>query len=277
VRVAAALLTLACCAAAAPAAQAGRAPAAHASRTPATDANRTPAAHARRTPAAHAARTPKFQLLGDWAFHRERYRFSGHGNTLSGRSLKSVRIGKCVVRKGSVVFKRYRFSATHGGIDYWKGRLSLVGKDCKRRLVSSTITVESDLSFSESSRLPGGRRPPPSTFRRIRPHVSSRDPVLGTWLRNGAGVVVTRQGQLYVGRARESFGIANGCTVPAGAVVWRLRPLAPDRYSGTIETFLAPPGCAAGPGQPSTWRFGRTHAELIRESTSGQAFPYARG
>jgi len=246
VRVTVALLTLACCAAAAP--------------------------------AAHAARAPKFQLLGDWAFHGERYRFSGHGNTLSGRSLKSVRIGKCLIRRGTVVFSHYRFTATHGGADYWKGRLALVrGTGCKRRLVSSTITVESDLSFSESSRLPGGRRPPPSTFRRIRPRVSSRDPVLGTWLRNGAGVVVTREGPLYVGRARESFGIANGCTVPAGSVVWRLRPLAPDRYSGTIETFLAPPGCAPGPGQPTTWRFGRTHAELIRESTSGQAFPYVRG
>jgi hypothetical protein len=253
VRVTVALLTLACCAAAAPAASGAR------------------------TPAAHAARTPKFQLRGDWAFHGERYRFSGHGNTLSGKSLKSVRIGRCVVRRGSLVFDRYRFSATHGGLDYWKGRLALVGKNCKRRLVSSTITVESDLSFSESSRLPGGRRPPPSTFRRIRPPVSSRDPVLGTWLRNGAGVVVTREGPLYVGRAKESFDIANGCTVPAGSVVWRLRPLAPDRYSGIIETFLDPPGCAAGPGQPTTWRFGSTHAELIRESTSGQAFAYSRG
>jgi hypothetical protein len=246
VRTTVALLTLACCAAGAP--------------------------------AAHAARTPKFQLLGEWAFHAERYRFSGHGNTLSGRSLKSVRIGNCLVRRGTVVFRRYRFVATHGGIDYWQGRLALVrGSGCKRRLVSSTITVESDLSFSESSRLPGGRRPPPSTFRRIRPPMSASDPVLGTWLRNGAGVVVKREGSLYVGRALESFGIANGCTVAAGSVVWRLRPLAPERYSGTIETFLAPPGCAAGPGQPTTWRFGPTRAELIRVSTGGQAFPYIRG
>jgi len=228
---------------------------------------------------AHAAtRAPKFELAGKWSFHGDRYRFKSGKRALTGRSLTSVRIGHCVVRKGSKVFRGYRFSATHGGADYWKGRLALVGgKHCKRRLVASTIKVESDLRFTESSRLPGGRRPPPSTFRRIRPPISASDPVIGTWLRNGAGVVVKREGRLYVGRARESFGIANGCTVSAGSVVWRLRPLAPGRYSGTIQTFFGPPGCKPAALDPTSWRFGRTRRVLVRESSQGQAFPYRRG
>jgi hypothetical protein len=225
-----------------------------------------------------AAATPRYELSGDWSFHGDRYRFTTKHGRESARSLTSVRIGHCLVRKGSVVFSRYRFLATHGGSDYWKGRVAIVsGKHCRRRLVSSTIAVESDLRFTESSKLPGGRRPPPSTFSRIRPPLTSHDQVIGTWLRNGAGVVVKREGRLYVGRAREAFSIANGCTVPAGAVVWRLRPLAPGRYSGTIQTFFGPPGCKPAALDPTSWRFGSSDSTLIRESTQGQSFPYTRG
>jgi hypothetical protein len=225
-----------------------------------------------------AAATPRYELNGDWGFHGDRYRFAGTHGAVSGRSLTTVRIGRCVVHKGSLVFSHYRFAATHGGSDYWKGRVTVVGgKRCKRRLVSSTIVVESDLRFTESSKLPGGRRPPPSTFSRIRPPLSSHDPVIGTWLRNGAGVVVRREGRLYVGRAREAFSIANGCAVPAGSVVWRLRPLAPGRYSGTIQTFFGPPGCKPAALDPTSWRFGSSDSVLVRESTQGQAFPYTRG
>lgn len=225
-----------------------------------------------------ATSASKFELVGDWSFHGDRYRFTTSHGTVSGRSLTSVRIGHCVVHTGSTVFRGYHYSVTHGSSDYWKGRLALVGgKHCKRRLVSSTIKVESDLRFTESSRLPGGRRPPPSTFNRIRPPISAHDPVIGTWLRNGAGVVVKREGRLYVGRARESFGIANGCTVQAGSIVWRLRPLAPGRYSGTIQTFFGPPGCKPAALDPTSWRFGKAHTALVRESSQGQAFPYARG
>lgn len=227
--------------------------------------------------ASAAASTPRYELAGDWSFHGDHYRFTEPGDSASGRSLASVRIGHCLVHKGTVVFSHYRFAATHGGSDYWKGRVALVaGKHCRRRLVSSTITVESDLRFTESSKLPGGRRPPPSTFSRIRPPISASDPVIGTWLRNGAGVVVKREGALYVGRAREAFNIANGCTVPAGSVVWRLRPLAPGRYSGTIQTFLGPPGCSPAGLDPTSWRFGSTTSQLIRQSTQGQTFPYTR-
>jgi hypothetical protein len=226
---------------------------------------------------AATAATPKYELAGDWGFHGDKYRFAGHGRTISGRSLANVRIGHCLLRKGTVVFSSYRYAATHGASDYWKGHVALVGgKRCRRRLVRSTIVVESDLRFTESSPLPGGRRPPPSTFSRIRPPVGSRDPVIGTWLRNGAGVVGKREGGLYVGRAREAFAIANGCTVASGAVVWRLRPLAPGRYSGTIQTFFGPPGCAPAALDPTSWRFGSSNSVLVRESTQGQAFPYTR-
>jgi hypothetical protein len=231
-------------------------------------------------PAAARAAAPRYELTGEWNFHGDKYRFTSSHGSVSGRSLTSVRIGHCVVRKGTVVFSSYRFDATHGGSDYWKGRVALVGgkgKRCHRKLVSSTIVVESDLRFTESSKLPGGRRPPPSTFSRIRPRLSASDPVIGTWLRNGAGVVVKLEGKLYVGRAREAFAIANGCTVPAGSVVWRLRPLAPGRYSGTIQTFFGPPGCAPADLDPTSWQFGATRSVLIRESTQGQSFPYTRG
>jgi hypothetical protein len=224
-----------------------------------------------------AAATPRYELAGGWSFHGDKYRFTTKHGVVSGRSLASVRVGHCLVRKGSVVFSSYRYAATHGGSDYWKGRVALVaGKHCRRRLVISTIRVESDLRFTESSRLPGGRRPPPSTFSRIRPPLSSSDPVIGTWLRNGAGVVVKREGRLYIGRAREAFAIANGCTVSAGSVVWRLRPLAPGRYSGTIQTFFGPPGCAPAALDATSWRFGSTDSTLIRESIQGQDFPYTR-
>jgi len=226
---------------------------------------------------AHAAApSPRFELAGDWSFHGDKYRFSSQKQVVSGRSLTNVKIGKCVVAKGTPVFSAYRFSATHGGTDYWKGHVTVVGKHCKRKLISSTIKVDSDLRFTESSRLPGGRRPPPSTFNRIRPPLSASDPVLGTWLRNGAGVVVKREGRLYVGRARESFGIANGCTVPGGSIVWRLRPVAPGRYSGTIQTFFGPPGCKPAALDDTSWRFGKTNGTLVRESSQGQSFPYTR-
>jgi hypothetical protein len=101
--------------------------------------------------------------------------------------------------------------------------------------------------------------------------------VFGTWVRNGAGVVLALEGPLYVGRAREQFTIANGCTVQAGTVVWRMRPVAPDRYSGTIQTFFGPPGCAPASLDASTWVLAAGAAQLIREAAGGQAFPYVRG
>lgn len=229
--------------------------------------------------AAHRAVAPRFQLLGDWGFHGQKYRFTRRSGAASGRSLERLRIGRCVERAGTEVFRGYRFRGSRAGSDVWKGKLALVGgAGCKRTLVPSTIEVASDLRFTESSKLADGRRPPPSTFIRIRPPTSSRDPVIGTWVRNGAGVVVSLQGHLYIGRAREAFGIANGCIVNAGTIVWRVRPLAPERYSGTIQAFFGPPACAPASLDPSTWLFaGLRHLQLLRRSAQGQQFPYVRG
>jgi hypothetical protein len=193
-----------------------------------------------------------------------------------GRSLSSIRVGHCLERKGSALFRGYRLTGIRGGADTWKGRLAVVGGTCRRTLVASTISQSSELFFSESSRLPGGHRPPPGTFKRVRPPISATDPVLGTWVRNGAGVVVALEAQLYVGRAREQFTIANGCTVAAGTVVWRLRPVAPERYSGTIQTFFGPPGCAPAALDASTWVFAAGRTQLVRVSGQSQSFPYLR-
>jgi hypothetical protein len=226
--------------------------------------------------AATATPTPRFQLLGDWSFHGHHYRFVSRHGLMFGRSLSSIRVGRCLERKGSEVFRGYRFKGIRGGADTWKGRLAVVGGNCRRILVASTITQASELFFSESSKLPGGRRPPPGTFKRVRPPLSATDPVLGTWVRNGAGVVVALEQQLYVGRAREQFTIANGCTVAANTVVWRMRPVAPDRYSGTIQTFFGPPGCAPASLDASTWVLPGGRTQLIRVSAQGQSFPYLR-
>lgn len=227
--------------------------------------------------AAATSAPPRYQLLGNWSFHGHRYHFVRRGGAIYGTSLASVRVGHCLEKKGTRLFRGYRFSGTRGGVDYWKGKVTVVGGTCRQAHVSSTITQPSDLTFAESSRLPGGRRPPPSSFTRVRPPLSATDPVLGTWVRNGAGVVVTQEGSLYVGRAREAFGIANGCTVPAGSIIWRMRPVAPDRYSGTIQTYFGPPTCAPASFDKSTWVLVPSLGQLARQSAQGAAFPYARG
>jgi hypothetical protein len=229
------------------------------------------------TSAPAATEPPHFQLLGDWSFHGHRYRFTAKGAAVSGRSLTRVRVGHCVLKAGTLLFRGYRYVGFKAKADTWKGRIAVVGgSHCRRTLVGSTITQSSELFFSESSRLPDGHRPPPGTFKRVRPPLSPTDPVLGTWVRNGAGVVVGLEGPLYVGRAREQFTIANGCTVLAGTVVWRMRPVGPDRYSGTIQTFFGPPGCAPASLDGSTWILMPGNSQLIRVAAQGQAFPYAR-
>jgi hypothetical protein len=246
-RLAAALLTVACCIGAA-----------------------APSAHA-------VGGTPRYQLLGDWSFHGHRYRFVSRGGAVYGRALSRTRVGPCVVRAGTELFRGFRFRGTRGGADLWRGRLAMIRTaGCTTLFVSSTITQSSDLSITETSRQPGDQRPPPTSFNRVRPPLSAHDPVLATWVRAGAGVVVRREGRLYVGRAREAYVIANGCTVAAGTVVWRLRPLAPGRYSGTIQTFFGPPGCAQGKLAKSLWLFADGHEELLRESGSAPAVAYIR-
>jgi hypothetical protein len=221
---------------------------------------------------------PLHQLLGDWRFGAARFRFERRAGAVYGRSLASVRIGGCRIAAGTEVFRRYRFVGSRRGKDLWRGRLALVrGGGCAKTLAPSRISVASDLRFTESSRLPEADRPLASVFRRIRPKPSRGDLVIATWVRNGAGVVVSYTPRLYVGRARESFAIGNGCTVPAGTVVWRLRPLAPERYSGTIQTFLPPPDCRLGGLDPSHWALAGGGTQLVRRSTDARTFAYARG
>jgi hypothetical protein len=227
-------------------------------------------------PSAGAAGTPRYQLLGDWSFHGSHYRFEVRNGAVYGFSLAKVRLGHCTERAGTTIFRGYSFQGNRAGTDYWRGKLMVIGGRCRHLLINSTISEPSDLTFSESSRLPGGQRPPPSTFKRVRPPLSATDPVLGTWERNRAGVVVGREGPLYVGRAREAFSIANGCTVAAGTIVWRMRPLAPGRYSGTIQTFFGPPGCAAASLDKSMWVLQGPSGPLVRSSSQGQSFPYSR-
>jgi hypothetical protein len=135
--------------------------------------------------------------------------------------------------------------------------------------------VTSDLRFTETSKLPGGRAQS-SLFRRIRPRVRAADPIVGTWVRNNAGIVVSAAGDRYEGRARESFLISNGCTVPAGSVIWTMRPTAPGRYEGTIPTFLQPPGCEPGARNRSAWRIASA-TQLVRQSPDGNVYAYQRG
>jgi hypothetical protein len=97
-------------------------------------------------------------------------------------------------------------------------------------------------------------------------------------VRNDVGVRVTAARGGYEGRAREAFLIANGCTLPAGTVIWRLAPLAPGRYDGTVQTYRAPSaGCRPGTRAPSRWRLTSGGDGLTRISSTGDSFPYDRG
>jgi hypothetical protein len=218
----------------------------------------------------------RHQLLGDWRFEGGgSYRFSERRGRVDGRSRRALRLGGCRIAKNAVVFKGYRFLRRRGRADVWRGRVAFVRRGCRRVLVESTIVVESDLRFTETSVLEGERQRP-GTFRRIKPPVRAKDPAVGTWVRNNAGVIVTAGRGGYEGRARESYLIANGCTVPAGTLVWRLEPVAPERYRGSVQTFLGPrANCRPGSPARSRWRLDET-GRLVRESADGDSFPYER-
>ena len=212
-------------------------------------------------------------MLGDWSYHGHRYRFVSHAGAIYGSSLASVRVGHCVERKGTQLFRGYRFRGTRGGVDYWRGKVAVVGSTCRRALVSSTITESSDLTFAESSRLPGGRRPPPSSFTRVRPPLSPTDPVLGTWVRNGAGLVVAQEGSLYVGsrarvvrdRERLHGGCGHGGLAHATGGARPLQRHHPDLFG--------PPGCAPASLDKSTWVLDPGGAQLVAPGGAGPGLP----
>lgn len=218
---------------------------------------------------------PRHQLLGDWRVARDgRIRFSERRGTVSGRAIGRVRLGGCRLPSRTVLFRRYEFVRRELGADVWRGRAALPRPGCRGvRHVRSTIVVQNDLRIEETSRPGGG---PARRLIRIRPRARSGDPVLGTWERNRAGVVVQRRGREYVGTAREAFLIANGCEIPAGTRVWRLRPSAPGRYDGETETFMPPPVCGPGESSRSRWRLERGGSKLLRDAPDGSVVEYER-
>ena len=218
---------------------------------------------------------PRHQILGSWKLGmRGHLRLTRHRGRVTGRATRSFRYEGCRVRRGAVVLRGYRFERREQTVDLWRGRVLRPGPDCRARFARSRIAVLSDLRLEESSRRDGGIRH--RRMRRIRPRLRSNDPVLATWERRGAGVTVERREDSYIGTAREDFLITNGCTVPAGTVVWRLRPSAPGRYDGVTQTFLPPPSCDPGTPSPSRWRLENENRRLVREAPDGTLVEYDR-
>lgn len=217
----------------------------------------------------------RHQVLGDWRMgDRAEFRFGTRLGLVNGRALRGFRVGRCRVTRGSVVFRGFRFIEQDGALDVWQGSVVLPGSGCRRRATRSRIEIASDLRMTEVSLRGGRERERP--LQRIRPRTRQGDPVLGEWERRGLGVAVRPAGRRYTGRARESFLIANGCTIAAGEVVWQMRPLAPDRYDGTTRTFLPPPGCAEGEPALSRWQLASDGSRLSRRSGGGDPVEYTR-
>lgn len=218
---------------------------------------------------------PRHQILGSWKLGRRGHlRLSQRGGRVSGRAARAFRFNGCRIPRGTLVFRAYRFDRRKQTSDIWVGRVLRPGRACARRYARSRIAVLSDLRLTELSRRGGRTRA--RRLRRIRPHVRSNDPVLGTWERMGGGVSVTRRGGAYYGTARQDFLISNGCRVPAGTVIWRLRPSAPGRYDGVTQTFLPPPTCDPGAPSPSRWRLESEAQRLVREAPDGTLAVYQR-
>lgn len=219
---------------------------------------------------------PRHQLLGSWKAGRSgKLIMRQRRGRVTGRVTRTLRLAGCNVPDDVALFRSLRFVRRELQSDAWVGRLALPNRDrdCRRRLVSARVRVGSDLRARVSYRDDGDRRT--LRLRRVRPRVRATDPVLGTWERKGAGIRVERREDAYVGIARDAFLVSNNCTVPAGTVVWRLRPSAPGRYDGTVQTFMSPPGCEPGPPDDSRWRL-ESDTELVREAPDGSASEYTR-
>lgn len=218
---------------------------------------------------------PRHQILGDWRMGRRgRIRVARQGGVVEGRALRTFRVGRCRVPRGSAVFRRMRFVERDGDLDVWRGTVVMPDRRCRRRHTRVRFGLEGDRRMVQTY-VRGGRERT-RTLRRIRPRVRDGDPLIGAWERKGLGVEVRLAGRAYEGRARESFLIANGCTIAAGEVIWHLRPLAPDRYDGTTRTFLPPPRCADGRPSRSRWTLSADGSTVTRESVRGDAVEYTR-
>ncbi|MEX2196644.1 MAG: hypothetical protein WD844_15295 [Thermoleophilaceae bacterium] len=219
---------------------------------------------------------PRHQLLGSWkAGRRGKLVMRESRGRVSGRVSRTLRIGGCRVPRRVALFRSLRFVRRELQSDVWVGRLALpdADRDCRRRTVSVRVRVSSDLRVRALYRDEGRRRT--LRMRRVRPRVHAGDPVLGTWERRGAGITVRRRDDAYVGVARDAFLLSNNCTVSAGTVVWRLRPSAPERYDGAVQTFLPPPTCDPGTPSDSRWRL-ESEDELVREAPDGSITEYTR-
>jgi len=223
-------------------------------------------------PAGAGAADPRYELAGDWSFAGASFELTRKGTTVVGRTTESFQLRGCRVRADLKLLSGFKFDRADGAKDVWSGKSLVIDNGtCKGRYVKSSLEVASDSKFTER---PARKRP--AVYRRVPPPVSDDDAVVGTWTRNNAGVVVKREGPRFVGSAREAYAIANGCTIPAGTVVWRLEPLAPGRYSGTIQTFLQAPGCRPGALTRSSWSLSLGEGLLTRVAEDGQLFGYDR-
>lgn len=219
---------------------------------------------------------PRHQLLGSWKAGRSgKLAMRERRGRVTGRVTHSVRLAGCDVPTRVALLRSLRFVRRELQSDVWVGRLALPDRDrdCRRRLVRSRVRVGSDLRTRVTYRDDGERRT--LRLRRIRPRVRASDPVLGTWKRRGVGITVERRGDAYIGVARDAFLLSNNCTVGEGTLVWRLRPSAPGRYDGQVQTFLPPPGCDPGSPASSRWRLS-AEDELVREAPDGSLTEYVR-
>lgn len=219
---------------------------------------------------------PRHQLLGSWKAGRTgKLVMRGRRGRVTGRVSRPVAIAGCRVPDDVALFRSLRFVRRELQSDVWVGSLALPDRerDCRRRLVGVRLRVSSDLRVRALYRDGAARRT--LRLRRVRPRMHSGDPVLATWERARAGIRVERREDAYVGVARDAFLLSNNCTVPAGTVVWRLRPSAPARYDGVVQTFLPPPSCDPGAPSDSLWRL-ESRDRLVREAPDGSLTEYTR-
>jgi hypothetical protein len=219
---------------------------------------------------------PRHELLGSWKTGRSgKLALERRRRSAQGRVTRAADVAGCRVPAGVVLLRSLRFVRRAGEADVWAGRLALPdpARDCRRRTVSVRLRVADDLRMRAIYR--GRERQVLLRFRRIRPKPHDDDPVLGVWERKGVGIQVVRRGRAYVASARRAYLLTNLCTVPAGTVVWRLRPLAPGRYDGTAQTFLPPPDCSPAERTPSRWVLAGERS-LVRIGPDGSRTRYTR-
>lgn len=219
---------------------------------------------------------PRHQLLGTWKLGRSgKISMTTRRGRARGRVTRTARLNGCRVPRRVHLFRSLRFVRRDLESDVWAGRIALPDRDrgCRRRSVRVLLRLGSDLRVRGVYRVDGDRRS--VRLRRVRPRARRGDPVIATWERSRVGIRVERRDGAFVGVARDAFLLSNNCTVPEGTHVWRLRPVAPGRYDGAVQTFLPPPTCDPGAPSKSRWRL-EPGGLLVRESPDGTLTEYTR-